>query len=87
MLDIKTLRAKGKLLEPVVRIGKQGITDSVIEEIVKQLKRKKLIKVKFLPNLAKKENKKELAQELAEKTNAILVEHVGFVVVLSKKTK
>ena len=87
MQDIKQLRAKAKLLEPVVRIGKQGIADSVVEEVRKQLKKKKLVKIKFLSNLAKKADKKALAQELADKTDSIIVEQVGFVVVIYKKTK
>jgi len=87
MKDIKQLRAKGKTLEPIVRIGKQGITDTVVEEVKLHLKKKKMIKVKLLSNVAKKENKKALAEELAERTNSEIIEQVGFVVVLHKKTK
>ncbi len=87
MPDIKLLRARAKTLEPLVRIGKQGITDSIVAEIKQQLKKKKLIKIKILSNLAKKADKKALVQELADKTDAIVVEQVGFVAVLYKKTK
>jgi len=37
-------------LKPTVWIGKQGCTDTMIEEIVAQLKKRKLIKVKWLQN-------------------------------------
>jgi RNA-binding protein len=37
-------------LKPTVWIGKQGCTETMIEEIVSQLKKRKLIKVKWLQN-------------------------------------
>jgi RNA-binding protein len=81
----KELKSKAMLLEPIINIGKGGLTDSVIEEIKVQLKRKKLIKVKFLKSALIKKDKKELAQELVDKTNAQLIHKVGFVVILYKE--
>jgi RNA-binding protein len=37
-------------LKPTVWIGKQGCTEAAIEEIVAQLKKRKVIKVKWLQN-------------------------------------
>jgi len=84
-MKIKELRAKGRLLEPSIRLGKNGITDSIIDEIKKRLKKESLIKVKMLNNFSEKQNKKQAAVELAEKTGSVLVDQVGFVVVLLKK--
>ncbi len=70
-------------LEPTVRIGKAGITDTVVDDVKKQLKKKKIIKVKFLP-AAVTDNKKALAKELAQKVNAKIIHQVGFVVVLER---
>ena len=81
-MEIKKLRSKAKNLEPIVRKGKNGLTEQVIKEIQKQLNKKKLIKIKLLKSV---ENRKELAKEIAEKTNSILIEAVGFVVVLYKR--
>ena len=79
------LTEKAKLLEPVLRIGKSGVTPGVIEEIKRQLKKKKLIKIKFLkPALADKD-KKEFAKEIAEKTGSELINQVGFVIVLYRR--
>lgn len=79
------LRKKAKLLKPAVWIGKSGITESVIEEINKQVKKKRLIKVKLLNSYVKERNKKEAAREIAERSNTTIMDQVGFVVVLSKK--
>ena len=84
---MKKLKSKAVILEPVVRIGKSGITDSIVEEIKKQLRKKELIKVKLLGSFVKGKDKKLLAKELAEKANAMIIHKVGFVVVLYKKRK
>ena len=81
----KKLREEARLLEPVIRIGKNGLTDSVAEEIKKQLKKKGLIKVKMLKGFLGNKDRKLAAREVAEKTNSVLVDNVGFVVVLLKK--
>ena len=38
-------------LKPTVWIGKQGCTDTMIDEIVEQLKKRTMIKVKWLQNI------------------------------------
>jgi hypothetical protein len=38
-------------LKPTVWIGKQGCTETMIDEIVEQLKKRKMIKVKWLQNI------------------------------------
>lgn len=71
-------------IAPSLRIGKQGITETVVKQVIKQLKKHKIIKVKFLPS-AVKEGKKQLVQELVQRTHSKLVHKVGFIVVLAKK--
>ena len=44
-----------------IRIGKQGITTTIIDEIKRQLKQHNRVKVKFLPTATK--DKKKIAQE------------------------
>ena len=72
-------------IEPIVRIGKSGLSDTVVGEIKKQVQQKKLIKVKMLRSFVGTGDKKALARELAEKTGSILVHSVGLIVVLAKK--
>tara|TARA_Y100000310_G_C20532700_1_gene739309 strand:- start:700 stop:972 length:273 start_codon:yes stop_codon:yes gene_type:complete len=81
----KDLKEKAKTLEPVIRIGKSGLAYGTIIEIKKQLEKKKLIKIKLLKAAIQDKDKKQLASELAEKTNSTLIDRVGFVVVLQKK--
>lgn len=81
----KELLDKGRQLDVCIRVGKNGLSDEIVKEITAQLKRKKLIKVKFLPNSLENKDKKEEARKLAEMTNSELVYAVGFVAVLYKK--
>jgi RNA-binding protein len=75
------LKGKAQTLPATVHIGKDGITQTVIDEITKQLKKTKLVKIKLLPALEK--DRKEAGSELAKVTSSVLVEVRGRTVVLA----
>jgi RNA-binding protein len=85
MKNITELKNKAKELTPIVRIGKNGLTDGVIQEIRNQLKQKKLIKIKLLKALVEVQSRFEIADTLKIKTGAELVHVVGNVVILYRK--
>ncbi len=84
MKDKIKLRNKAKLLEPVIRIGKNGITEGIVGELIKQLKKKKLIKIKLLKSFIVDKDRKQIAQLLEEKTNSEIIDVIGNVIVLHK---
>lgn len=71
-------------LKATVHIGKDGITEGVINEIRQQLKKRKIIKIKFLQN-ANRDNFKEKIEDIAKETGAEVVEIRGFTAVLKKR--
>ncbi|MBR9676800.1 YhbY family RNA-binding protein [Candidatus Woesearchaeota archaeon] len=81
----KELLVKASALKPIVQIGKNGLTKTVIEEIIKHLKKRKLIKVKLLKSIVSNADKKLLVDELVAKTNSTRLQVVGSVVTLYKK--
>lgn len=83
-MDKKTLKERSKELEPILRVGKNGLGEGQINEIKRTLQLKKLIKVKFLKSFFEGKDKKALAEDLAAKTNSILIDCVGNIVVLYK---
>lgn len=80
--QIAYLRGLGQRLEPTVHIGQAGLTDALIASVNQALDGHELIKVKFH---AHKEEKKQLAPEVAQRTGSVLVQRVGHVVVLYRK--
>jgi len=77
----KELIGKGSDLKPTVHIGKEGLTDGIVEEVRAQVKRSKLVKVRLLPNADL--DKDEVASELAERSGTVLVDVRGFTILLS----
>ena len=82
-MDNKLL-GKIHALEPIVKIGKNGLTENVINDIKTHLKNRNLIKVKLLRTFIQGKDKKEIAKDIANKTNSKVIQQVGFVVVLIK---
>jgi RNA-binding protein len=78
----KELVKMGSEIDPTVHVGKEGLTEGIVLEVKAQLKRAKLIKVRVLP--AADQDKDEVAEELAARTGAKVVETRGFTVLLSE---
>ncbi len=70
--------------KPSVRIGKAGVNESVIEEVKRQLKRKRLIKVRVLPSAVLDGTLNDLITELVARTSCNARGRRGLVVVLSR---
>ena len=76
------LKGAAQKLEATVHVGKDGVTDKVVEEVVRQLKQKHLVKVRLLPSM--EEDRHEAAEKLASKASAALVEVRGRTAVLAE---
>ena len=74
----KHLRGLAHTLEPVVQVGKDGVTGAVARAVDEALTTHELIKVRLL----KPEDKKSFAQELAAQAGACLCALVGHTVIL-----
>ena len=68
-------------IKPVVMIGRNGMSDQIIKAVEEALRAHELIKVKFVEH---KEDRKTLANEMAEATHAELVRIIGNIAVLYK---
>ncbi len=80
------LKSKAMNIKPVVWIGKKGINENVINEIVRHLKKDKLVKIKILRSaFESREEKHEIAKKVAVLSKATLVEVKGNTVVLYRK--
>lgn len=70
-------------LSPIVRVGKAGVTDSVVAETKKSLHSHELIKVRVESDDSAE--RKELAQQLADATGSQLAATIGKIAVLYRE--
>jgi RNA-binding protein len=82
---ILELRGRAASMEAATHVGKNGLTPSLVEEVSRQLKDNKLVKIKLLKSAVEAMPREELARELAQKTRAELIEVKGNTVVLFKR--
>jgi RNA-binding protein len=77
--QVRDLKAQAQRLKATLKVGKEGLSPQFLAALADTLKHHELVKVKFEEF---KEQKKELAPQLAEKSRSHLVTRVGNVVVL-----
>lgn len=75
------LRKQAHDLDVTVWVGKNGI-DAVVDELNDQLQDETLVKIKFLRAARGTDDTEELAEKLAAKVNAELIETRGHTAVL-----
>ena len=84
-LTSKQRKELGKVahdLQPVVIVGGAGVTDGVMDMVDKSLAAHELIKVKFNEY---KDEKKELTEQICQKTDATLVRIIGNIAILFRE--
>ena len=79
--QISKYKSAAQLLDPILKVGKAGLSEGFIKSVDAALAQHELVKIKFSDF---KEQKKELAPLLAEKTSSHLIMRVGNVMVLHR---
>ncbi len=78
------LRGLGNALDPVMQIGKDGISENVLTGVNLLLEARELVKIKVLKNCDMEA--KEMANLIAEKFQAEVVQVIGNIMILYKKS-
>ena len=79
------LRGIASTYDTIFQVGKGGISDTLIAQVEDALRNRELIKLRVLDNSMY--SSREAAEEIAEKTGADVVQVIGWVIVLYKKSK
>jgi RNA-binding protein len=79
---VKYLKACEHGLDPVVLIGKHGLSQAVLNAIDEVLLCHELIKIKFIDC---KEERKELARQIVEKTGSNYIAMIGNVLIIYRQ--
>lgn len=69
------LRSLGMTMEPILTVGKDGVTHPVIRQAVDALRARELIKGRTLPSAP--ETPADVAAALAEATESLVVQVIG----------
>ncbi len=83
--QLKFLRGEAHNLKPVVMVGGNGVTESLLEELERALNHHELIKVKV--RAEDREDKSEIIDYLCKKTNAHKIHVIGHNLVLYRTAK
>lgn len=82
--DNKQLRAIGHKLKPVVTIAGKGLTENVLSEVDRALNDHELIKIKL--SVGGREAREAIALELSSQTGAKVVQSVGNIILVLRRT-
>lgn len=81
--QIRFLRSQAHSLKPVVMVGANGVSESLLEELNIALNAHELIKVKV--RAEERDERDEAIEQLCRKSNAIKIQRVGHIVTLYRK--
>lgn len=82
--NTKQLRAIGHKLKPVVTVAANGLSDTVAAELDRALSQHELIKVKVA--VGGRDAKAAIADEICKRTGAKLVQSIGNMLLLMRRT-
>jgi len=71
--------------KPVINIGKNSLTEEVIEAIDEALEKRELIKIKILNNNL--DDNDQIVDEVVEKLNCEFVSHIGNIFTIYRESK
>ena len=79
------LKGMANSMDPIFQLGKNGVTDNFIKQVDEALEAREIIKIKVLNNSFL--DAKEVASDLAQKTDAEFVQSIGNKFVLYRESK
>lgn len=85
-MQAKFLRGRVHSLKPVVFVGQKGVTNALIKSTAEAFQHHELIKVKF-NDFKGKEQKKEIAAAIENKTNSQVAGIIGHIAIFYKQQR
>ena len=81
MSTMRELKARAQLLKPVIKVGHDGLSANLLTALDQALADHGLVKVRFTDH---KDERREMARELAERSGSAIVLLVGHTVTLHR---
>lgn len=76
----KFLKGLAHSLDPAVTLGKQGLTDSLLKEVKRQLSDRELIKIRI--EQEERDERRDLAEVISVESDSHLVNIIGKIAIL-----
>lgn len=83
--QLKTLRSMAHALKPVVRLGQNGLTDAVLQELEIALDHHELVKVKLAGS--DREDRSNQLETLSNRSRATVVQSIGHTATLFRRNE
>ncbi len=83
--QLRNFRSQAHHLKPVLMVGEKGITENLTSELERVLEDHELIKVTIAS--ADRDERKSLTQTLCKTSGALLIQTIGRISVLYRKSK
>ncbi|MCK5625488.1 YhbY family RNA-binding protein [Candidatus Bathyarchaeota archaeon] len=81
------IRKEFSTKKPTVWIGKNGITEEFIGNLLKQFEKNEVVKIKILKSFLKTHSVIEITEKIIKQTDSILIEIRGHSFILFRKRK
>lgn len=78
------LRALGSEMDPIIQVGKGGISENLIIQLDEALEARELVKLRVLKNCL--EERSDVAEELSEATDSEVVQKIGHNILFYRKS-
>ena len=79
------LRAMGSTIEPIVQVGKGGVTDNLVQQMDDVLEARELVKLRVLNNSP--EERDDIAGKIAAATGAAVAQTIGHTVLFYRPSQ
>jgi RNA-binding protein len=73
--------------KPTIWVGKEGASPQTMNEISRQLEKRKMVKVQILNSALVNESAKDIASKTAQQTGSVLIDVRGHTFILHKPRK
>jgi RNA-binding protein len=82
---LRRLKTESRVIEPTIWIGKEGLSQQLIQHVQNQLKARELVKVKLQKSALTDSETESVAKKTSGATGSIIVDVIGHTFTLYKK--
>jgi len=83
----RRLKTRSRVIEPTIWIGKEGLSQHLVQHVESQLKARELVKLKLQKSALATSHLENVAKEISAATDSTLIDVMGHTFTLYKKKR